>query len=72
MQPQIWFETQGTEVRRLRGRGMIKISKGWGEQTEIKKNQIGQGRKQQTADCENGLTHYCYMFSQSVTLIEAP
>lgn len=58
MQPQIWFETQVTEVRRLRWRGMMEIIKGGGEQTEIKKkNQIGQGRKQQAEDCENGLIY---------------
>lgn len=28
-----------------------------GGQTEIKKNQVGQGRKPQAADCENGLTY---------------
>lgn len=27
MQPQIWFETQVTEARRLRWRGMMKIVK---------------------------------------------
>lgn len=55
MQPQIWFETQVTEARRLRWRGMMEIVKRG--QTEIEKNQIGQGRKQQAEDCENGFIY---------------
>lgn len=31
-------------------------------QAEIKENQIGQGRKQQATDCENGLTYTVIIF----------